>query len=219
MSKSSSAQALPKKVSPGRPPKAEVETRHLHLLRVAATEFIAEGFGNANVARIARSAGVSPKTIYARYPNKDALLIAVVTEMTESSHGLLLAEMTATDGDPEHVLLAFGLRVAKVWTSPLEVGLYRLILAEAPRFPSLAAIYMRVMVRFRDTLVHYLRRQVDHGVFVIDDCEAAARQFGMLVYSEVRERALLGEQQLFEDVSTIVRQGVRVFVAGYSNGR
>lgn len=203
-------------ISPGRPPKAQAEARRAHLLRTAANEFLAEGFGNANVDRIARTAGVSKKTIYARYPNKEALFCAVVDEIANASHWLLTADMAATDEDPEHALLAFGLRITKTWTSPLETGIYRLILAETPRFPSLAALYNREMELFRGTLLDYLRSQTERGALTIPDLPTAVRQFGLLVYGEARERALLGEQQSAEDICALVRSGVRLFVAGYS---
>jgi AcrR family transcriptional regulator len=46
-----------------------------HLISVAGDEFVAQGFSEASVSRIAKNAGVSKKTIYARFPNKEALLI------------------------------------------------------------------------------------------------------------------------------------------------
>ena len=205
-----------RKVSPGRPPKAEAEARRTHLLSVATAEFIANGFANANVARIARVAGVSNKTIYARYPNKEALLLAIVAEIATTSRRLLVAEMAASDGGPEQVLLTFGLRIAKGWTSPEEVGLYRLILTEAHRFPVLAEILDGQMEHLRRPLVDYLREQIHRRVLAIPDLDAAVHHFGLLVYGEARERAVLGKTQSPADIAAIARRGVRLFVAGYA---
>jgi AcrR family transcriptional regulator len=216
LTKSVSAGSGRRTVSPGRPPKAQEEARRAHLLSVAATEFIAHGFSKANVMRIARAAGVSNKTIYARYPSKEALLLAVVAEMANVSLVRLTADMAANEGDPERVLLAFALRIAEEWTRPREVGLYRLILSEAHRFPVLADIFEQQMARMRSPLEDYLREQAHQGVFTIPDVKGAARQFGLLVYAEARERALLGEVQSSEQVEAIARRGVRLFVAGYS---
>ncbi len=205
-----------RKVSPGRPPKAQEEARRAHVLSVATAEFIAHGFANANVARIAQTAGVSNKTIYARYPTKAALLLAVVAEIASTSPRMLVADMAANDGGPEQVLLAFALRITRGWTSPEEVGLYRLILAEAHRFPVLAEILNQQMEHLRSPLVDYLRDQIDRGVFAIPDLDAAVRHFGLLVYGEARERAVLGETQSPEGIAAIVRRGVRLFVTGYA---
>lgn len=219
LSNTTSAPVRRHKTSPGRPPKVEAEARRAHLLDAAAAEFIAEGLGNANVARIARAAGVSNKTIYARYANKEELLLAVIAEMATRSFTLLETDMAATDGDPEHVLLAFGRRAAKTWTSPLEAGIYRLIVAEAPRIPRMVEIYDGAMQYFRGTLVNYLREQTQRGVFAIDDPDAAARQFGMLVYAQARERVLLGDVPSPEYIDAMVKLGVRLFMAGCATAR
>jgi AcrR family transcriptional regulator len=205
-----------RQVSPGRPPKAQAEVRRAHLLSAATAEFIANGFAKANVARIARAAGVSNKTIYARYPTKEALLLAVLAEIATTSRRRLVAEMAAVEGGPEQVLLTFGLSIARGWTSPEEVGLYRLILSEAHRFPVLADILNQQMEHLRSPLVDYLRDQIDRGVLAIPDLDAAVRHFGLLVYGEARERAVLGETQSPDDIAAIARRGVRLFVAGYA---
>jgi transcriptional repressor AefR-like protein len=124
--------------------------------------------------------------------------------------------MAASAGGPEQVLLTFGLRIARGWTSPEEVGLYRLILTEAHRFPVLAEILDGQMERLRRPLVDYLREQIDRGVFAILDLDAAVHHFGLLIYGQARERALLGQTQSPEEIAAIVRRGVRLFVAGYS---
>src|SRR5205807_6040080 len=114
--------------------------------------------------------------IYARYTSKEALLLAVVAEMANVSLLRLMADMAANKGNPEWVLLAFGLRIAEEWTRPREVGLYRLILSEAHRFPVLADIFEQQMARLRSPIEDYLRAQTALGVFAIPDLNGAARQ-------------------------------------------
>ena len=46
--------------------------------------------------------------------------------------------------------------MARTWAHPEEVGLYRLIISEAMRFPQLAEIYRGTMSRLRRTLAAYL---------------------------------------------------------------
>jgi AcrR family transcriptional regulator len=207
----------PRSVSPGRPPAADVPALLRHILRTAESEFLTRGYAEASVARIARAAGVSNKTIYARYPNKDALLIAVATDLAARSHESVLAAMTGSGGEPASVLRGFGVQVARSWAAPEEIGLYRLIVAEAVRFPQLAAVYRASMDRFGTTLGRYLREQTDTGTLAVDDPEAAARQFGMLAYGEIREKALLGESITDVDITRQIDRAVRVFLTGYAN--
>jgi AcrR family transcriptional regulator len=218
----SAAKATPRRtrsVSPGRPPNSEVPARLRHILAVASAEFINHGYAAASVARIASEAGVSKKTIYARYPTKDALLIAVVTDLVSRLHDRVIAAMGTAQGDPDHVLTSFGTQVARSWAEPEEVGLYRLIISEATRFPQMASIYRDAMRRFRTTLADYLREQNDLGTLTIPDPDAASHQFGMLVYGEVREDALLGDAITDDAIAAVVQRSVNVFLNGYVTRR
>jgi hypothetical protein len=73
------------------------------------------------------------------------------------------------------------------------------------------------MGRFGATLADYLREQTARGALAVPDPDAAARQFGMLAYGEVRERALLGEDVSKQTVDAVVARAVRVFLRGYSS--
>ena len=156
-----------RKVSPGRPPKAEVAARLDHILGVAAAEFVSRGYADASVTRIARDAGVSKKTIYARYPNKDALLMAVAGDLTTRTYAHVMSAITNPGADPRQVLTEFATQVATNWAAPESVGVYRLIVSEAVRFPQLGSIYRDAMDRFRSVLADYLQKQCDAGMLAI----------------------------------------------------
>ncbi|BBZ42029.1 TetR/AcrR family transcriptional regulator [Mycobacterium conspicuum] len=209
-------QRRPASVSPGRPPNSELEARRGRMLEAAATEFLSRGYADASIARMARAAGMSNKTFYARFPNKDALLLEVAGELASASLNAAVGAVADAQADPEHGLLAFGLQIARGWQSPWVVGLYRLVIAEAPRFPELAGMYHTTMAQLRTALSDYMREQAKRGALDIVDPDSAARQFGMLSFGEVRERALLGEPFTDEQLQAIVRRGVRVFLHGYA---
>jgi AcrR family transcriptional regulator len=154
---------------------------------------------------------VSKKTIYARYPSKDALLIGVVTDLVSRLHERVVTAMGMSEGDPRHMLTSFGTQVARTWSHPEEIGLYRLIVSEATRFPQLASIYRDGMRRFRTTLADYLSQQSELGTLTIPDPDAASHQFGMLVYGEIREDALLGDTITDDDIASVVERSVHVF--------
>lgn len=203
-------------MSPGRPPKAAVAARMRHILTVASAEFVSRGYAEASVSRIATDAGVSKKTIYARYPDKESLLLAVTGELATRLHDGVVATTADSAADPEHVLTSFGTQVARTWTGAEEIGLYRLMICEAARFPQLASVYRDTMARFRETLADYLRVQTVLGALAITDPDAASHQFGLLAYGDIREKALLGETVTEQDVDEVVRQAVRVFLHGYA---
>jgi TetR/AcrR family transcriptional repressor of mexJK operon len=187
-----------------------------HLISVASDEFVARGFSEASVSRIARDAGVSKKTIYARFPNKDALLVAVIEDLATRAREAVLEGMTTMTGEPTQVLTRFGMRIARDWTSPRAVAIYRLILSEVGRFPQLAEIFTTTMEVIRSTLATYLRDQADAGTLAITDPDAACRQFGMLAYGELRERTMLGETVTEEMIAATVGHAVTLFLDGYA---
>ncbi|AWK85671.1 TetR/AcrR family transcriptional regulator [Azospirillum thermophilum] len=209
---------LPKR-SPGRPPAVELESRNDHLLEAATAEFLEQGYGGASMARIARRAQASTKTIYARFAGKGDLLVAVVQRLVAASAAALEQSVADLDADPEEVLTAFALHAARHWVAPAEVGLYRLVVGESPRFPELVAIYRDGIGPYVALLEGYLEAQRRRGRLAVDDVALAARQFSRLTQSEVRERSLLGEALGEEALARIIRSGVRLFLHGCRGSR
>lgn len=205
-----------KNVSPGRPPTAALASRMRRLIAIAGDEFVAQGFSKASISRIAQEAGVSKKTIYARFPSKDALFLAVIEGLITGARDDVLDGMPTMRGAPEQVLTRFGMRIARDFTSPRVVAIYRLIVSEADRFPQLGEIFTTTMEIMRSTLATYLRQEVDAGNLAIADPVAASRQFGMLAYGELRERTLLGETVTEAMITATVGRAVALFLAGYA---
>jgi len=69
-----------KRGQPGRPSAARIQAINQVLLSTARAEFYRSGYEGARVDTIAAAAGISKATLYDRYPTKEALLRAVVTE-------------------------------------------------------------------------------------------------------------------------------------------
>jgi AcrR family transcriptional regulator len=65
---------------PGRPTAARVEAINRAILIAGRDEFVNSGFDTARMEAIASAAGVSKGTLYGRYPNKEALLRAVLAD-------------------------------------------------------------------------------------------------------------------------------------------
>ena len=101
--------SLPRKPAPAQPPTAHGTDRELRadarrnrerILRTAQQLFATEGLG-VSLDEIARRAGVGPGTVYRHFPAKEALYLAVATDMLKR----LVAEadvLAATD-DPAAV--------------------------------------------------------------------------------------------------------------------
>lgn len=202
----------------GRPKADEVEQRLDVLLDVATKVFVRDGYAGTSIAKIAREAGVSNKTIYARYSNKDALLLAVGLRLTTPS----LASLDRVHADPmagpATVLRAYAWNAATHWTSPTEIALCRSVYAECVRFPPLADIFRATIVRHEERLSAYLALQMKLGALPPDDPMELGCQFLQLATGVLRNRALLGDiptkAELTRNIDRAVAMMMRLFRDG-----
>jgi AcrR family transcriptional regulator len=184
-------------------------------MNVAVGEFLTRGYEGASIARIARVARVSPKTLYARYANKDELLLAVVAQLTAGSRDHLANALADPSAKLEQALTEFATVLAHHWTSEREIGLYRLVVAEAVRFPHLGVVYRESIDAFRSMFEQFLVEQMARGLLVVDDVSAACEIFTFVTIGQIREQTLLGERPSPGDVKKMVARGVSLFLAGY----
>jgi AcrR family transcriptional regulator len=201
--------------SPGRTPAAEIESRQTHLIDVATAEFLTHGYEGASMSRIARTARASPKTVYARYAGKDELLLAVVDSLLSGSHDNFARELADGTAEVDKVLVACAMTLARHWLSEREIGLFRLVITEAVRFPQLATLYENSVEPFARMFEAYLDDQQTRGVLVIDNIQAAARLFTFVTTGPLRQMTLFGRSPSVLQVEEIVTRGVRLFLDGY----
>src|SRR5580698_4504059 len=67
----------------GRPLRGTEDARRQSLLKAAEELFMDQGFGAASMDAVAKRAGVSKKTIYCFFDNKEKLFEAVMTDHLE----------------------------------------------------------------------------------------------------------------------------------------
>lgn len=104
----------------------------------AATEvFLIHGFSAASTDMIQQKAGVSKATVYSRYPNKEALFAAVIDS---ACHRLMacIEDQISAEFPLQESLPRFGRLYLEMLLSMEGLALFRLVVAEAIRFPYLA---------------------------------------------------------------------------------
>ena len=126
----------------GRPPKelaGEVDAR---ILDAARKVFLERGFEGASIDEIAEVARSGKPTIYARFRDKRALFTAVMTRDILSRITQFKAEILTGATVEERLANAAGTLLH--WALDRErIGLMRLAVAEARRFPDLASMVSR----------------------------------------------------------------------------
>jgi AcrR family transcriptional regulator len=152
------------------------EARPDEILDAALEVFSEQGFAGARVEDIATRAGISKGAVYLYFDSKHEMLKALVRRLADRVIGAAEYLATAEHGDAElalRTLLAFmGAQLAdpKVSAAP------RLIIAEAQRFPEIAAFYRdTIIVRSQKLLTRLIDLGVEQGSFRDIDRAVAMR--------------------------------------------
>lgn len=156
------------------------EARLAELLDIAATVFIRDGYQAASLNEIARLANSSKPTLYARFPSKEALFLAVIERRMQSiSEQVTQFSPTAPVSE---TLEAFGYGLLKFGLSGDQVALIRMISMEAQRYPALARRYYESgPKRGEQALAGYCAEQIKRGRLKQSDPLFMARQFINLI--------------------------------------
>jgi TetR/AcrR family transcriptional regulator, mexJK operon transcriptional repressor len=168
------------------PSETEVNAKALTVLRAARNVFLTHGFSAATTDMIQREAGVSKATVYAHYPNKEALFVAVI----EAECATFVATMQAIEFHPgklRETLTALARAYLHVVLSPIGLALFRVVIAEAPRFPNLArTLYLAGPQVIATMVAGHLENAAASGEVDLTEVgpDAAANLFIKLVRSE-----------------------------------
>jgi AcrR family transcriptional regulator len=173
-------------------PKAALMARKRDvILKAALTAFLEDGYAGSSVNRIAANAGVSIKTLYRHFENKDDLFVAVVHDACTAHYG---AEAPAwLELPPLEGLTQAGREHLAFVLSAEQVALYRVVTREAQRFPELGQRYQSEVVEDRLAhLIRYFDRWPKSLRTKIKDPLRAAQTFSVLLQGDLLETALLG---------------------------
>jgi AcrR family transcriptional regulator len=207
----------PSRPRPGRPRLLEEDQRRQLLLDAAEAVFVEMGYSAASMDDIARRAGMSKKTLYRIFNDKESLFAAVV-DARRAVLAAMVAEIdTAESRSAENVLSEWLGRVAGFALAPRQVALHRLVIAEAQRAPELArAFYHAGPNKICQGLTDWLQQQSERGnLRIADPCSAANMLFSM-VCSEPQAKILMhgAEPPDREIIEERVTSAVDLFLNG-----
>lgn len=183
------------------------------MLDAAGRLFLRDGFAATSIEAIAGTAGVSKRTFYARFADKEAVFLAVVQRLI----GAWLAGFDAeVEGAPslDAALLAAGRRMLAVALTPSALSLHRLMVAEAGRFPELAEALHdaggRAGIERLYCVLHAHRPDAGPAQLAF-----LAEQFQHLVLAGPQARAIgLGEGLSAEALDAWCKDSVGLFLRG-----
>lgn len=208
----------------GRPPKDLAGDVKARILDAAERVFLKRGYQSASLDEIAEAAPASKPTIYAHFDGKQVLFEAVVARLVE---GLTNFEGFEPKGRTvQDKLASLGIEVAERFIEET-IGVIRMTIAEADRFPDLSR---HVEEHGRSQTVAAVSRVLNNaaepisrasrGSFSPKRSLSTAQIFMDIILLPMLIRALMGAgaKELRSELPAFVRERVSFFLAACEAG-
>src|ERR1700712_633345 len=190
------------------------------ILAAAASIFAADGYEGASMARIAAVAGVSKGTLYNHFDSKAALFTAYVGEKCD--HYLAhVFDGADHDGDPADVLRGIGKRMVQMMLSDIGLAIYRVVIAEAAKFPDLARSFFESgPARAIGFIAAGRPGKPRRGRLSVPDPAFAAEQFFNLCQTHLvlRRKLEMLPDPPESDIDRVVEESITMFLRTYRSG-
>jgi len=171
-----------------------------------------QGFAGTSIDAVAEAAGVSKRTLYARYADKSALFGAVLRDLIARCL-VPITRFEATSVALEPTLLEIGRHLLSSVLAPEAVSLHRIIVAESERLPALGRLaHAEGRKPAEKAIAAVLKRH--RARLRITDFELLAQQFLSLVVDNSLCLATLGIRDGRRGIDARVRAAVDLFLAG-----
>lgn len=135
--------------------------RRCGIIDVATRAFFDKGYGATSMSAIADELGGSKATLWSHFSSKEDLFVAVVdaevASFSEEIDDVLIGRTYSREA-----LRRFCLRFIELLLRPNSVKLFRLIIAEGPRFPEITeAFYARGPMKLRKAVAEFYATRFD----------------------------------------------------------
>jgi len=210
--------AGPADASPARMPRRTPrgEQRRESLMQAACDVFLEFGYDGASIEEVVRRVGGSKASLYSYFGNKEGLFGDIIA--AQCSQFMSTFDLPAgPDPAVEQTLTRVAHMFLGLFLDPERSRLFRIIIAEAQRFPTLAQrFYENGPLRARRLLGAYFQVQHEAGLLHCPDPEFAASMFIEMVKATPHHRSLLGLPpfHLHHDRDSHTRQVIALFLHG-----
>lgn len=159
------------------------------ILDAARALFLRDGYAATSTDAVAREAGVSKATLYARFRSKDELFVAVVTR--EGAELVLSLDRTP-ERDIASDLRDVAVAASALLLSPAVLGMHRLVASDLDRSSIADAFYRSGPGDLNRRLARMLQDAMERGELRSADPHLAATQFLGVIVGDLQLQALLG---------------------------
>ena len=194
------------------------QRRHDAIAAAALVLFARDGYERTSVDAIADEAGVSKRTIYSHYGDKENLFLLVLSETYDAMRERVgsIVDRNLRDVNVVRPALTVCIReiVRTITRTPGRDTLVRLLIAEAPHFPVILDLWhSRGIVPL---IAEPLAKMAAAGLIDTDDPALAAEHLNALTIGQVSNKSMMGTIQLSEtETDRIITSGIAVFMRAY----
>jgi len=150
--------------------------RRAAILQVAREMFSEVGYAATTMSSISARLGGSKATLYKYFRSKEELFAASLEDLI-ASHADDLLPPSLDGADLEKTLSLMCRKIMGAMISPPVLALFRLVVAEAPRFPELGqTYYAKVVAPGQQSLAAFLQSCIDKNLIRPADPLVAASQ-------------------------------------------
>jgi TetR/AcrR family transcriptional regulator, mexJK operon transcriptional repressor len=211
--------AAPPKRRGGRPTREDAEQLGRTIISVATAMMFEHGYGATSIDAIAAKASISKRTFYHRFRDKAELFAAVIHDVVERLRPPSMKDKSLPFSGKtlDEVLVQIAGIMLRAALMPQAIALTRIIMAEAERFPELAAAVAGEGARQQavDMISALLEKEKLNGRIAIADTAFAAEQFIQMTVSLPQRRAMgLGTPMTESELDAWVQGTVRLFLDG-----
>lgn len=195
-----------------------VEPRRQAIVQAARKAFVSEGYAAARIEPIAREAGVSTATLYALFDGKAGLFSAVIDDAAED-FSRQMAGVRTIQGDARRQLTGFAEAYAGFMSDPFVRSVFRLVVAERPRFEAVALrFFEKGRSELGASLIGTLVAQSKSGGLkpIEKPSWAAGHLMGMLEHPVFLVPLVTGDEiHIRRSLAVVVEDAVETFLARY----
>jgi len=175
------------------------------ILAGAMQEFVTHGYAATSMDRVAKTAGVSKATVYSHFGDKEGLFSALVSRVVQQRFPEILRspDVPELQGETVSGLRLIAEKILQGKNDPEYINFSRMVIGEASRFPELAQILVKNLVKPGIELIsHYLMSRPD---LHIPDPEATARiLLGSIIHFVIVQEMLHGKEIMPMDSDRLI---------------
>jgi TetR/AcrR family transcriptional repressor of mexJK operon len=196
--------------TPDNPKASLMKRKRAAIVDAARRAFLESGYASTSMDRIAAEAGVSIKTVYRHFDNKDDLFSAVMQAACSQTGGFEGVDEAREDQapplerswfskPPAAAFVMAGVEYLEHVLSAEQLALYRVVTQDAPQFPELGRRYREEVVEQRNALfTRYLDRWAPAQKWKVRNRVRVANAFAGMLRAGLFEDALHGLRSFSE---------------------